>query len=100
MNEKDRKIEGAEDVRIKRAVALRYEMERDSAPRVIAKGERLLAEKIISIAKENGIYIYEDPTLVALLAKVNVGSEIPERLYRAVAEVLAFVFTLEKRDLK
>ncbi len=100
MNEKERKQERSEDVSIKRAVALRYEMEKDSAPRVIAKGERLLAEKIISIARENGIYIYEDPTLVALLARVNVGSEIPERLYRAVAEVLAFVFTLEKRDLK
>ncbi|MCX8065778.1 MAG: EscU/YscU/HrcU family type III secretion system export apparatus switch protein [Candidatus Hydrogenedentes bacterium] len=80
---------------VRKAVALKYEMGKDEVPRVIAKGERLLAEKIISIAQEKGIYIYEDPTLVALLGRLEVGSEIPETLYRAVAEILVFVFRLE-----
>lgn len=79
---------------VKRAVALKYEMFKDVAPRVVAKGERLLAEKIIALAKEHGVYVYEDPDLVVLLSKIEVGVEIPERLYRAVAEVLSFVYTL------
>lgn len=94
--DEEKQVDGeSEQLKIRKAVALRYEMGKDDAPRVIAKGERLLAEKIISIAKESGVYIYEDPTLVALLAKLKVGSEIPHTLYKAVAEILAFVFTLE-----
>lgn len=81
--------------RIKRkAVALRYNAESDAAPRVIAKGDRLLAERIIEIAKENGVPIHEDPDLVALLSVVDINREIPDALYRAVAEVLAFVYTI------
>ncbi len=97
MSNESEKHQHSDDITIKRAVALKYEMERDNAPKVIAKGEKLLAEKIISIAKEHGIYIYEDPILVSLLARVNIGNEIPEKLYRVIAEILAFVFTLEKR---
>jgi len=88
------------DAHVKRAVALKYEMHKDHAPRVVAKGERLTAERIIQIAKEKGIYIHEDPDLVALLAKVDVGAEIPEILYYAVAEVLAFVYRLNQRMSK
>ncbi len=79
--------------RIKRkAVALRYNAESDSAPRVIAKGDRLLAERIIEIATEHGVPIHEDPDLVSLLAALDIDREIPDALYRAVAEVLAFVY--------
>lgn len=85
------------ELNIKRAVALKYEMHKDNAPRVIAKGERLTAERIIQIAREKGIFIHEDPELVTLLSKVDVGTEIPEILYRAVAEVLAFVFRLNQK---
>ena len=81
--------------RIKRkAVALRYNAESDAAPRVIAKGDRLLAERIIEIATENGVPIHEDPDLVSLLAALDIDREIPDALYRAVAEVLAFVYTV------
>jgi len=81
----------------RRAVALRYNAESDAAPRVIAKGDRHLAERIIAIAKENGVPIHEDPDLVALLAALDIDREIPSALYRAVAEVLAFVYSVNER---
>lgn len=81
----------------RRAVALKYDLEHDAAPKVVAKGQRLLAERIIALAKEHGIHVHEDPDLVALLAKLDVNAPIPEELYRAVAEVLAFVYRLNKR---
>lgn len=80
----------------KKAVAVRYEDETQGAPRVVAKGSGYLAEKIISVAKEEGIHIHEDPDLVGLLAQVDIDREIPERLYRAVAEILAFVYRLNQ----
>lgn len=76
----------------RRAVALRYDADQDAAPRVVAKGNRLIAERIIEIARENDVPIHQDPDLVAVLAKLDVEREIPESLYRAVAEVLAFVY--------
>lgn len=78
----------------KKAVALGYNEARDSAPRVIAKGKGLLAERIIELAKQYGIYTYADPDLVEVLSAVEVDKEIPKDLYRAVAEVLAFVYRL------
>ncbi len=81
----------------RKAVALRYDESRDQAPKVIAKGDRLLADRIIALAEENGIAIQEDPDLVGLLAKLDVEAEIPETLYAAVAEVLAFVYRLNNR---
>lgn len=80
-----------------RAVALRYEAEKDSAPKVVAKGAGLLAEKIIALAQRNGVHIHEDPDLVAVLSKLDVEMQIPEDLYRAVAEVLAFVYKVNNR---
>ena len=81
----------------KKAVALRYEAEKDAAPRVVAKGERLVAEQIIALAQEHGVQVYEDPDLVAVLAKLDVDTAIPEELYRAVAEVLAFVYRINQQ---
>lgn len=81
----------------KRAVALRYDAQKDNAPRVVAKGDRILAERIIELAKEHGIHVQEDPDLCALLAKLDVDAFIPEELYRAVAEVLAFVYRLNNK---
>ncbi len=80
----------------RKAVALRYDAQEDSAPRVIAKGQRLIAEKIIAVAKAHGIHVHEDPDLVAVLAKLDLNVTIPETLYQAVAEVLAFVYRLNK----
>jgi flagellar biosynthesis protein len=80
----------------RKAVAIRYTAEEDSAPRVIAKGQGRLAERIVEIARAEGIHIQEDPDLVALLAKLDLNSPIPEELYRAVAEILAFVYRLNR----
>lgn len=81
---------------MQRAVAIRYKAEEDMAPRVIAKGQGRIAERILEIAREEGIHVQEDPDLLGLLAKLDLGSPIPEELYRAVAEVLAFVYRLNK----
>ena len=83
--------------RRRKAVAVRYEASGDAAPRVVAKGSGLLADRIVELAKQHGVHIHEDPDLVAVLSKIDVSAEIPEALYRAVAEVLAFVYRLNKR---
>ena len=73
-----------------KVVALRYEGV--GAPHITAKGEGLVAEKILELAKEHNIPLHEDPGLVAMLAKLELGDEIPVALYRAVAEVIAFAY--------
>ena len=80
------------DERVKKAVALKYNPEIDNAPKLIAKGEKEIAEKIIKIAKENGIPIFEDPYLISILYKLNFYEEIPEEIYEAVAAILATVY--------
>jgi flagellar biosynthesis protein len=81
---------------IRRAVALVYDPERHRAPQVVGKGLGRLAEVIIDIAKRAGVHIHEDPGLVAFLLALDIGEEIPEELYIAVAEILAFVYQLDR----
>ncbi len=76
------------------AVAIRYDKDTMGAPQVIAKGERLWAEKIKEIAKEEGIPVLRNMPLAAALNKLELGEEVPEDLYDAVAEILQFVFQL------
>ena len=82
---------------VRKAVALRYERGKDKAPRVVAKGDRLLAERIVEIARAHHVHIHEDPGLVAALATLDIDREIPESLYYAVAEVLVFVYHLNRK---
>ena len=77
------------------AVALAYEHGR-VAPRVVAKGRGDLAETIIARAKDAGLFVHESPELVALLMQVDLDKTIPAELYQAVAEILAFVYYLER----
>jgi flagellar biosynthesis protein len=77
-----------------KAVALKYDQKKDRAPRVIAKGRGNIAEKIIDIAKENNVPLYEDKNLIQILEALDLETEIPPELYRAVAEVLAFIYRL------
>jgi flagellar biosynthesis protein len=79
------------------AAALRYTPESDSAPKVIAKGRGNIAERIIELAKKNNIPIKSDPNLVQILSKLNIDEQIPVEIYRAVAEILAFVYSVNNR---
>ncbi len=74
------------------AVALHYDGE--AAPRITAKGTGDLAEEIIALAKEHGIPLQEDAALISLLSKLDLGDEIPQALYTAVAEIIAFAYIL------
>ncbi|OMH30061.1 EscU/YscU/HrcU family type III secretion system export apparatus switch protein [Motiliproteus sp. MSK22-1] len=80
------------------AVALTYDEERP--PYVAASGKGLIAEQIIRIAKEHGVLIHEDPALVESLACLELGQEIPENLYKAIAEVISFAYSLRATDQK
>ncbi len=77
------------------AVALKYEEGKDAAPKVVAKGANLLAEKIKEIARKHDVPIFEDRPLARALYKLDVGQEIPEMLYRAVAAILAQVYRMK-----
>ncbi|MFE8069534.1 EscU/YscU/HrcU family type III secretion system export apparatus switch protein [Marinobacteraceae bacterium S3BR75-40.1] len=75
------------------AVALKYDEKR--APEVTATGQGDLAREIIALAREHGVPLYEHPELVEILARLDLGEEIPETLYRVIAEILAFAFYLQ-----
>ncbi|MCF6094340.1 EscU/YscU/HrcU family type III secretion system export apparatus switch protein [Microaerobacter geothermalis] len=79
-----------------RSVALSYQQEKDMAPKVIAKGKGRVAENIIEKAKEHQIPILEDSSLVELLSQLDIHQEIPPELYQVVAEILVFVYQLDK----
>lgn len=81
----------------RQAAALEYSKDQAfSAPRIIAIGEGHIAERIIALAQEEGIPIYEDVEIIAKLVRVPLGSEIPPELYQAVAKVLALIYRLEE----
>ena len=77
----------------KEAVALEYG--RNRSPVVVAKGEDELAQRIIEEASQQGIYVSQDPQLLAMLSRLDIGAEIPEDLYQAVAVILAWVYWLK-----
>lgn len=79
------------------AVALHYRPEREGAPRVVAKGGGETAARILALAKEHGVPLQQDPALAAALSRLDLNEEIPRELYVAVAEVLRFVWGLDRR---
>lgn len=80
------------------AVALRYDPEKMGAPQVVAKGQRLVAQKIKEVAEKSGVPIVEDKLLARSLFRITpLGGEIPVELYRAVAEILSYVYRLKGR---
>jgi flagellar biosynthesis protein len=90
--------ETPKDVQAKRkqAVALRYQAGLMEAPTVIAKGKGYIAENILKQAKEHHIPVQEDPSLVEVLGKLDLNQQIPPELYQVVAEILAFVYRLDR----
>lgn len=83
------------DPKAQMAVALAYQAGL-AAPKVVAKGRGLLAEMIIERAREAGVFVHESPEMVSLLMQVDLDQHIPPELYRAVAELLAFIYFLEQ----
>ena len=83
------------------AVALRYDSGNLEAPRVVAKGARRVAERIRDIATEHEVPIVERPELArALFRDIEIGGNVPEGLFKAVAEVLAYVYQIDQREAK
>ena len=79
---------------MRNAVALAYQGH-GTAPKVVASGKGLLADRIIELARENGVYVHESRELVALLMDVELDQRIPPNLYRVVAELLAWLYRIE-----
>ena len=77
-----------------KAIALQYDNDKNSAPKVIAKGEGKTAQKIIQIAKENDVRLKKDEDLVELLSKVELDAEVPPQMYKAVAEIFSFLYKI------
>ncbi len=80
----------------RQAIALKYDVDKDKAPKIIATGKGYIADMILQVAEENQVPFYEDENLTQLLSKLDINDEIPGDLYTLVAEVLAFVFQLDK----
>jgi flagellar biosynthesis protein len=80
-----------------KAAALQYRAGIDSAPTLVAKGRGLVADKIIALAKERGIPIHEDRNMVEILSTLGLYEEIPPELYKAVAEILAFIYKMSSK---
>lgn len=81
------------------AIALKYDVEKMAAPKVVAKGAELVAQKIREIANENNVPVIEDKPLARLLFKsVDVGEQIPDKLFQAVAQLLAFVYRMKNNN--
>jgi flagellar biosynthesis protein len=78
----------------RRAVAIHYDSRTDIAPTVLATGKGAVAEQILRVARENNVPLRSDPVLAEALSTLDLGDQIPPELYRAVAEILAFIYRL------
>lgn len=79
-----------------KAIALKYDAKNSKAPKIIGFGKGQIAEKILKLAEDNKVPFYEDSSLVELLSKLAINSEIPPALYNLVAEILSFVYRLDR----
>lgn len=86
--------------KMKKAVALKYDREEDSAPKVVASGKGDIANNIIKLAREHDIFIKKDADLVELLSKIELNKEVPPMLYKAVAEVFSFIYKITNDQRK
>ena len=97
MDEQDQIQEAeAENISDKKAVALKYDIQKDVAPRVVAKGRGHVAEHILDTAQKNSVPVYRNKTLVNMLMALEIDREIPPELYKAIAEVMAYVYKIDK----
>ena len=80
-----------------KAAALRYDTNKENAPRLVAKGEGKTAQNIIKIAELHNLPIKKDEDLIELLSNVELDKEVPDALYKAVAEVFSFVYKMSRK---
>jgi len=78
------------------AIALKYDVDKSKAPKIVATGKGKIAEMILNVAEENKVPFYEDESLTDLLSKLKLDDDVPKELYGLVAEVLAFVYQLDR----
>ena len=83
---------------MRKAAALRYDTSKESAPRVVAKGQGKSADNIIKIAELHNLPIKKDEDLIELLSKVELDKEVPAELYKAVAEVFSFIYKVTNKN--
>ena len=83
--------------KVQKAVALQYDKNTNNAPKITEKGKGETANNIIKIAKDNKIPIKKDEDLVELLSKIDIDKEIPTSMYKAVAEIFAFIYELSNK---
>lgn len=79
-----------DDVLNKKAVALRYDENKDAAPVIVASGLGYMAERIVEMANDNGVPVYEDNSLATVLTQLDLGTPIPEELYQAIVDIYAY----------
>ncbi len=79
------------------AAALKYDRRKDAAPKVTAQGRGIVAEKIIELARKHDVPIKSDPALVQVLSKLDIDEQIPVEIYKAVAEILAFIYAVNNK---
>ena len=92
----DEREQNSENIANKKAVALKYDIQQDTAPRVVAKGRGHVAEHILATAQKNSVPVYQNKTLVNMLMALEIDREIPPELYKAIAEVMAYVYKMDK----
>ncbi len=80
-----------------KAAALEYEHGIDAVPPILAQGQGMMAQKIISLAQKNGVPVHEDRNLIEILSTIDLSEEIPSELYKAVAEILTFIHKMSGR---
>ena len=80
----------------KEAIAISYDSDTSDVPKVVAKGKGRIAENILDKAKEHGIPVQEDSSLVEILGQLDLDESIPEELYKAVSEVFAYIYQLDR----
>ena len=74
----------------KRAVALKYNSSKNAAPVVVASGSGYVASKVVEIAEKNGVPIYKDDSLATMLSQLELGSEIPEELFKTIVDIYVY----------
>ena len=82
---------------LRKAVALKYNPAEHAAPVVAAKGQGHIAERILELAREHGVPVQEDASLVEVLSRLDIDQEIPPELYALVAEVLSFIYQTDRK---